>query len=100
MESGFDKQVSAQASIGGATIISSLGIPSAIHEVTHLGEIFTLLQETLAGPEAQGVTSEKAVRLDLHTYTAQSISGILVDPYDGKRYELRLRPATVNPDNQ
>ena len=31
MESGFDKQVSAQASIGGATIISNLGIPSAIH---------------------------------------------------------------------
>ena len=100
MESGFDKQVSAQASIGGATIISNLGIPSAIHEVTHLGEIFTLLQESLAGPSGNGPTNEYAIRLDLHTYTAQSISGILVDPYDGKRYELRLRPATVNPDNR
>ncbi|MFP6757485.1 MAG: hypothetical protein VCC99_04605 [Alphaproteobacteria bacterium] len=100
MESGFDKQAPTLVSRGSVTVISSFGIPSPIHEVTYLGEIFTLLQETLAGLEAHGPTNAKAVRLDLHTYTAQSISGILVDPYDGKRYELRLRPATANPDNR
>lgn len=69
------------------------------HDETHLGELFTLLQQKLAGrgPEGSQLVDD-TVQLDLLAYTAQSISGIFLDPFDGKRYELRLRPADTGSD--
>ena len=100
MDTGYKNQDSPLISCGSVTVTSCLGIASAEHEVTHLGEIFTLLQKYLATPGRSRPTNENAVRLDLHAYTAQSISGILVDPHDGKRYELCLRLAAINPDHR
>ena len=58
---------------------------------SHLGELFTILQRRLAG-RPSGFRGRDVIALHLGRYTAESVSGIVVDPYDGRRYELTLRP--------
>jgi len=64
--------------------------PCSIRQ-SHLGELFTILQRRLAGRTA-GYRGCNMIALRLSCYSAQSISGVLVDPFDGRRYELKLRP--------
>ena len=65
---------------------------SLCSDETHLGELFALLQKKLSSSN-ELARGDESIRLDLTTYTAQSISGHFVDPFDGKHYELCLKPA-------
>jgi hypothetical protein len=65
---------------------------------SHLGEVFTILQRRLAG-RPSGFRGRDALALHLASYTAESVSGIVVDPHDGRRYELILRPFPDRPES-
>jgi hypothetical protein len=58
---------------------------------THLGELFTILQRRLRGLPS-GYTGADRLHLELRRYRMDAISAVLFDPYDGRRYELVLRP--------
>ncbi len=58
---------------------------------THLGELFTIVQRRLRGLPS-GYTGADRLHLELRRYRSDAISAVLLDPYDGRRYELVLRP--------
>jgi hypothetical protein len=65
---------------------------------SHLGEVFTILQRRLAG-RPSGFRDRDTLAVRLSHYTAESVSGIVVDPHDGRRYELTLRPLPDRPES-
>lgn len=65
--------------------------PTGVVRPSHLGELFTIFQRRLAG-RPSGFRGRDTLALRLTSYTAGSASGVVVDPHDGRRYELVLRP--------
>jgi hypothetical protein len=66
---------------------------------THLGELFTIVQRRLRGLPS-GYTGADRLDLELRRYRTDSISAVLVDPYNGRRYELVLRPLDPLPPSR
>lgn len=58
---------------------------------THLGEIFTILRQRLRG-RPTGFHGADRLTLELIAHRGDSLTALLSDPYDQRRYELRLRP--------
>lgn len=58
---------------------------------THLGELFTIVERRLRGLPS-GYAGADQLHLELRRYRADALSAVLTDPFDGRRYELVLRP--------
>lgn len=62
-----------------------------VPQSTHLGEIFTILRQRLRG-RPTGFRGADRLTLELIAHRGDSLTALLSDPYDQRRYELRLRP--------